>query len=124
MARSPATISAKAAIARAAWMVNYPVAAALVFPMIAAGAAAALWRPNAILLAISNGLLAGLLFGWLVWAALVPQWRLWAYQRVLDVAELKRLAVEANLIWPEGHFFEKTEIRSAALRRRLELLER
>jgi hypothetical protein len=56
---------------------------------------------------------------WLAWSILTPRWRVWAYQRVDNIDELKARAVEAGVIWPDGHFFERTEIRSAEQRRRI-----
>ena len=51
---------------------------------------------------------------WLWWSVQVPKWRLWAYERVDDIPELKRRAIEAQLIWPDGSVFSRTEIKSAA----------
>ena len=51
---------------------------------------------------------------WLWWSVQVPKWRLWAYERVDDIPELKRRAIEAQLIWPDGSIFSRTEIKSAA----------
>jgi hypothetical protein len=65
----------------------------------------------------------GFFLGWLAWSILVPRWRLWAYERVQDISELKNYAVDAKIIWPEGHFFERTEIAPAKLRIRLRELE-
>ena len=50
--------------------------------------------------------------GWFGWSTQVPRWRIWAYRRVDDIDALKAAAVSAGLIWPEGHFFERTELRS------------
>jgi hypothetical protein len=57
---------------------------------------------------------------WLWWSLSVPKWRLWAYQRVDDIATLKDRAVAVRLTWPDNHFFSRTEIksRSHALRER------
>ncbi len=51
---------------------------------------------------------------WVWWSFAVPKWRLWAYERVSDIAELKRQAVAQKLVWPDGSIFEKTEIKSKA----------
>ncbi len=73
---------------------------------------------------------AGLLFipclpaAWLTWSVLAPRWRVWAYERVDDLGEMKRLAVQANLIWPDGHIFERTEWRTFEQQQRLLELER
>jgi len=55
-----------------------------------------------------------IVFAWLYWSFAITRWRLWAFENVDDVYELERVAVERKLIWPPGHFFEKTEIRNAA----------
>jgi hypothetical protein len=75
------------------------------------------------------GGLAGLILvvclpsAWLTWSLLVPRWRLWAYERVDDLDELKARGVEAGLIWREGHIFERTEFRTRDQRERLQALE-
>jgi len=71
-------------------------------------------------LAVAIGAWCG---AWLLWSWLVVRWRLWAYRRVKDLDELKRLAVEAQVIWPEGHPFQRTELRSGAIREELARLE-
>jgi hypothetical protein len=45
---------------------------------------------------------------------MITKWRLWAFDNVRNVHELKRKAIESQLIGSDGSFFEKTEIRSAA----------
>jgi len=65
----------------------------------------------------------GFVAGWLVWSIQVPRWRRWAYRHVDDIDALKREAVAAHILWPEGHFFERTEIAPRRLRRELEALE-
>ena len=75
------------------------------------------------------GAAAGLTFfaswplAWLTWSLLVVRWRVWAYERVDDLDELKMHAVAAGLIWRDGHFFERTEIRSQHQRKRIRDLE-
>ena len=60
---------------------------------------------------------------WLWWSIAVPRWRLWAYERVEDIQELKRRAAAAMLIWPDGSIFSRTEIKSAAHAQRERELE-
>jgi hypothetical protein len=75
------------------------------------------------------GPVAGLAFfaswplAWLTWSLLVVRWRIWAYERVEDLDELKMRGVAAGLIWRDGHFFERTEIRSQHQRDRIRELE-
>jgi hypothetical protein len=79
--------------------------------------------PGLVQLAIAIiALMAGGLASWLTWAWLITRWRLWAYRRVSDIAALKRSA-EGTLIWPEGHVFERSEIRSSQQRKELARLE-
>jgi hypothetical protein len=66
----------------------------------------------------------GWLLAWLWWSLTVPKWRLWAYERVIDIVELKRAAVAATLIWPDGSIFERTEIKSRAHRQLERMYER
>lgn len=71
-------------------------------------------------------LLISFVCSWLAWSWQITRWRLWAYARVADVAELKRLAT-GSLTWPDGHPFERTEFRSrdqAAELARLEALSK
>ncbi|WP_353395847.1 hypothetical protein [Hydrogenophaga sp. 5NK40-0174] len=61
---------------------------------------------------------AGFLLAWIWWSVSAPKWRLWAYQRVEDIAELKARSVSVGLTWPDGHFFERTEVKSRSHARR------
>ena len=51
---------------------------------------------------------------WFWWSVAAPKWRLWAYEHVDDITELKRRALRAKLIWPDTSIFARTEIKSAA----------
>ena len=76
-------------------------------------------------LAAVLGLLATAFFtSWIAWSWQVPKWRLWAYRRVDDIEALKLAAVGVGLIWPEGHIFERTELRSEEQVQELRRLER
>jgi len=72
---------------------------------------------------ILSAFVAGFVLAWLWWSFSVPRWRVWAYERVSDIAELKHAAVLAGLIWPDGHIFERTEIKSAEIRAKEKALE-
>ena len=63
----------------------------------------------------------GLSWGW--WSVMVPRWRLWAWARVEDTEDLRQRAVRSGLIWPEGHMFEKTELRTATTKQQIRDLE-
>lgn len=53
------------------------------------------------------------LLSWLWWSIMITRWRLWAFDKVRNVHELKRKAIQELLIWKDNNFFEKTEIRTA-----------
>lgn len=58
-----------------------------------------------------------ILMAWLWWSVFVPRWRVWALERVDDPAELI-IQATPRIMWPPGHFFEKTEIKTASIRAR------
>jgi hypothetical protein len=49
---------------------------------------------------------------WIYWSFAITRWRIWAFSNVDDAEELKALAISGQLIWPDGSFFERTEIRT------------
>lgn len=51
-------------------------------------------------------------FAWLIWSYMITKWRIWAFESVRNVHELKKRAIQEKLIWDDGSIFEKTEIRS------------
>lgn len=55
---------------------------------------------------------------WVWWSVALPRWRVWALERVHDRDALISRAIDAGLMWPPGHAFEKTEIRPQRLRER------
>jgi hypothetical protein len=121
-------VTPEAAVDRAFWSVKAPSIAAMIGPWLAF---AALGKFGVIPSVGYAGLkwflpvfIGGFLAGWLIWSVQVPRWRRWAYERVEDIEELKAHAVAAQLIWPDGHFFAKTEIASHRLRDEIRMLER
>jgi hypothetical protein len=124
---SAAAITAEQPIRRAFWTIKAPSMALLLAPMLtyaiasklgyvpSYGAAGLKWFLPAFLLSFVGG--------WVVWSIQVPRWRLWAYERVEDIEALKRKAADNQLIWPEGHFFERTEIASRSTWARIRSFE-
>ena len=60
---------------------------------------------------------------WSAWSILTPRWRLWAYERVDDIDELKRIALADRVLWPDGHIIHRSELTPPALRERLAAIE-
>lgn len=69
------------------------------------------------------GLIASLLVAWVYWSFAITRWRIWAFSQVEDVHELKARAISGMLIWPDGSFFEKTEVRTKRDRELLRAIE-
>jgi len=122
------TVSIDEALVKGWRLVNYPVLALLCGPgllVILLGdqidAVLGARRAQTLYWAI---FLIGFLGAWLWWSIAVPKWRLWAYERVDDIAELKRRAVAQQLIWPDGSILAKTEIKSRTHAAREAELER
>lgn len=68
---------------------------------------------------IGIGFLLGFIMGWLWWSYSVPRWRQWALEQPgVSPDELQKAAEAASLVWPKGHFFEKTEFKIKQTRRR------
>jgi hypothetical protein len=109
----------------AAWQVNGPVLVIMLGPtlavlfvgLVSAAPVAGLWTVAAMVL-IPSWLLA-----WLAWSILTPRWRLWAYERVDDIDELKRIALADRVLWPDGHIIHRSELTPPALRERLAAIE-
>ena len=57
-------------------------------------------------------LVAAITLAWVVWSFAITQWRLWAYRRVGHLDRMLERAIAAKLVWPEGHYLERTEIRT------------
>jgi len=73
---------------------------------------------------IGIGFVAGFLTAWFVWSFMITKWRVWAFENVRNVHELKKRAVQEKLIWNDGNIFEKTEIRTLADKEELIKLEK
>ncbi|OJJ14461.1 hypothetical protein BKI52_42525 [marine bacterium AO1-C] len=75
---------------------------------------------------IGTGLSVGLILAWTWWSFSIVFWRIWAFEHTSkkDWLALKIRAIEAQLIWPDGHRFEKTEIRTKAQRKKIEAINR
>jgi hypothetical protein len=57
-------------------------------------------------------IIIAILPAWLYWSFFITKWRIWAFENVRNVHELKKRAIREKLIWKDGSFFEKTEFRN------------
>lgn len=116
-------VTAKEAIRRAFWMVKVPSMVLMAVPMVALYFATIWsWIPLRGPWVVPIFLLA-FIGSWLAWSVQVPKWRLWAYERVDDIDELKVEAMAAQIIWSGSSIFSRTEIASEATRARIRQLE-
>ena len=107
------TVSVGKAIALGLLWVNGPVAALLFSPLFLFD-----WGIRSGMVPRSQNWLGlpvfvtGFSLAWLWWSITVPKWRLWAYERVIDIGRLKQRAVAVGITWPDGSIFSKTEWKS------------
>lgn len=73
---------------------------------------------------IGIAFLIGFVLAWLIWSLMITKWRIWAFENVRNVHELKKRAIQEKLIWNDGNIFEKTEIRNTEDKRKLKKLEK
>ncbi len=100
-------IGAREAVDVGRRVVNRPVGGIILACLL--GAKAALDRRHPF---VGLGLaIGGLVAAWAYWSFAIPRWRRWALRRGALADELQTRAVAANLVWPKGSFFEKTEFR-------------
>jgi hypothetical protein len=100
------SVSIDQAIRKGLLVVNAPVMLLLFGPVTAAH-----YLVGKIPIVIAAAVI-GFVLAWLWWSVSVPKWRLWAYERVADIPQLKQRAVEAGLTWRDGTLFSRTEIKS------------
>lgn len=73
---------------------------------------------------IGIAFLIGFVLSWIIWSFMITKWRIWAFENVRNVHELKKRAIQEKLIWNDGNIFEKTEIRNAEDKSKLKKLEK
>lgn len=72
---------------------------------------------------IGIAFLIGFILAWFIWGFMITKWRIWAFENVRNVHELKKRAIQEKLIWNDGSIFEKTEIRYSEDKIKLKKIE-
>lgn len=118
----PKEVSVDKAIKRGHLTVNLPVLLCLIgIPAISV----LLYKQELIeAWGIAIAAIIGFITAWIVWSFMITKWRIWAFEHVRNVHELKKRAIEEKLIWKDGNSFEKTEIRSKSERIKLNEIKR
>jgi hypothetical protein len=115
------SVTVNEAIKKGHRMVTYPGMAILLGPVAICLYLGAIDRiPLWMLL---TGIGAGVVLAWLYWSIMITKWRVWAFENVRNVHELKKRATREKLIWGDNNIFEKTEIRNAADRENIDALQ-
>lgn len=115
-------ITVDKAIKRGHLIVNFPVFIAIIgCPALALYLSQQNLTPGWV---IGIAFLIGFVLAWLIWSFMITKWRIWAFENVRNVHELKKRAVQEKLIWNDGNIFEKTEIRNAEDKSKLKKLEK
>ena len=74
---------------------------------------------------LMSGICAGgVLLAWFSWSYFVVEWKVWAFENVRNVHELKRKAIQNNLMWKDESWFNKTEIINYEQKQKLKYLEK
>lgn len=69
------------------------------------------------------GISSSILLSWLFWSVRITKWKVWAFENIRNVHELKKRAIQEKLIWSDGSFFNKTEIWNREDRQKWEFLQ-
>lgn len=88
-------------------LVNGPIVPLMVGPLCIMQTWVTIEPPIPQFIALGGGFAAA----WLWWSVAVCRWRLWAQSRGMSAAEVQHHGEAAGLLWPRGHFLERTEWR-------------
>ena len=72
---------------------------------------------------IGVGVLLSIILSWFYWSIMITKWKIWAFENVRNVHELKRKAFLGQLIWPDGSIFGKTEIQTTKQKEKIKSLQ-
>lgn len=113
-------VSVGDAITKGERMVKYPVLTMLFAPtlisvLLALGDFISDW-------VILVTLVVSIVLAWLIYCFTASRWRIWAFENVRNVHELKTMASQEQL-WPNSSIFGKIEIHTAVYREKWQLLQ-
>jgi len=112
-------VSVDQAISKGNRMVNYPVVV-IILTTLGISFYLCIHLPFWI---VSIGFVFAIAFSWLWWSIMITKWRLWAFENVRNVHELKKRAIQEKLIWPDDVIFNKTEISNATEKEKWNVLK-
>lgn len=112
-------VSVDQAISKGNRMVNYPVVV-IILTTLGISFYLCIHLPFWI---VPIGFVFAIAFSWLWWSIMITKWRLWAFENVRNVHELKKRAIQEKLIWPDDVIFNKTEISNATEKEKWNVLK-
>ena len=113
-------VSADDAINKGERMVKYPVLTMLFAPtVISVLLALGDFIPDRVILI---ALVSSIILAWLIYCFMASRWRIWAFENVRNVHELKTMAIQEQL-WPDSSIFGKLEIHTGAYTEKWQLLQ-
>ena len=116
------TVTVVQAISKAKWTINFPAITILFVISIGSVFLYSFKYFEGWIMAL--GFVLGLVFAWLYWSLNIVKWKIWAFENVRNVHELKRKAIEKNLVWKDDSWFNKTEIINYEQKQKLKQLEK
>lgn len=69
------------------------------------------------------GLCSSFILSWIFWSIRITKWKVWAFDNTRNIHELKKRAIQENLIWDDNSIFNKTEIWNGEDKKRWKLLQ-
>jgi len=115
-------VSVDRALSRGQRLINLPVLA-IFFLCLGLGIYLVIQKSYPGLITVGISLQVAFILSWLYWSFMITKWRIWAFENVRNVHELKKRAIRDKLIWPDESIFAKTEIRTKNDRERIKALE-
>lgn len=96
--------------------INLPVLMIMGLGMLCFGFGLVLLLPERFaIIAVVFAMVMSFILAWTYWSFMVPRWRIGSLKRVKNWDKLLFWSVN-QLVWPQGHFFERTEIWTARQR--------
>ena len=77
-----------------------------------------------IIVCLAVSAVVGFALGWIYSGFAVVRWKIWAFENVKNVHELKEKAIKENIIYKDGHWSEKLNFANYEQRQKLKMLER
>jgi len=103
-------------------MLNY-ASGAIFFVFIGGGFVLSNLYPKFSAVMIVGGIVLGILLCLLYWCLQANKWKIWAYENVDNIHELKQRAIDSKLMYDDDSFWNKLIITSAADKQRLAALQ-